>query len=177
MTDGVNATATAKNIGHKEDDFISSDAAAPIDSHKAPEKTPDSLPVPLRRALDQIPDEEARAVLSVALSRTTVGPDPETAKIAANAEMHEEECKLKAYQASLQNRELQNQRDHQYRTKRLNHSTLLTVIILSVTILGIGTGLTLSIQGNSAIGNPILAASFTMLSGLAGKLLASRDKD
>ena len=58
-----------------------------------------------------------------------------------------------------------------------HHSTLLMVTILIVTISGIGGGLVLSVSGNSAFGNPVLEASFTLLSGLAGKLLGSRDKD
>ena len=118
-------------------------------------------------------------MLSIALSRTTfgVGPDPETAKAIAQTEMHEEECRLKAFQSSLQNRELQSQRDHEFRKQKLGHQTWMTAAILCVTVIGTGTGLALSISGNSSIGNPILAASFTMLSGLAGKLLSSRDKD
>lgn len=115
----------------------------------------------------------------MAVSRTTFGfgPDPETAKILAQTEIHEEECKLKGFQASLQNREEQNKRDHEFRKKKLNHQTGLTVTILTVTIAAIGGGLVLSITGNPALGNPVLIASFTVMTTLAGKLLASRDKD
>lgn len=91
--------------------------------------------------------------------------------------MHEEECKLKAFQSSLQNREAQSGRDHDFRKKKLNHQTGLTVTVLFATIGGVGGGLFLSATGNTSLGNPVLIASFTMLTTLAGKLLASRDKD
>ena len=113
----------------------------------------------------------------MAVSRTTFGfgPDPETAKILAQTEIHEEECRLKGFQASLQNREEQNKRDHEFRKKRLNHQTALMVIVLAVTVVGIGGGLFLSSTGNTSLGNPVLAASFTVMVGLAGRLLAGRD--
>jgi hypothetical protein len=149
---------------------------------KGPEEPPRiSVPLPteLLHALEKVPDENAKAMLSMAVSRTTFGfgPDPETAKILAQTEIHEEECKLKGFQASLQNREEQNKRDHEFRKKKLNHQTGLTVTILTVTIAAIGGGLVLSITGNPALGNPVLIASFTVMTTLAGKLLASRDKD
>jgi len=152
------------------------------DPSKSLEKPPEisvPLPRPILSALEKVPDQDAKAILSVALSRTTFGfgPDPETAKTLAQTEMHEEECRLKGFQSSLQNREEQSKRDHEFRKKKLNHQTALTVTILVVTIGGIGGGLVLSATGNSSLGNPVLAASFTMLSALAGKLLASRDKD
>jgi len=137
------------------------------------------LPPTLLHALEKVPDQDAKAVLSMAVSRTTFGfgPDPETAKILAQTEIHEEECRLKGFQASLQNREEQNKRDHEFRKKKLNHQTGLTVTILTVTIAAIGGGLALSITGNPALGNPVLIASFTVMTTLAGKLLAGRDRD
>ena len=43
------------------------------------------LPQPILKALEKVPDQDAKAILSVALSRTTFGfgPDPETAKTLA----------------------------------------------------------------------------------------------
>ena len=151
-----------------------------IQSSKLPEtqraiSTP--LPAPLLHALEKVPDQDAKAILSMAVSRTTFGfgPDPETAKILAQTEMQEEECRLKGFQASLQNREEQSKRDHEFRKKRLNHQTVMTVVVLTVTVAGIGGGLYLSSTGNASLGNPVLAASFTVMVGLAGKLLAGRD--
>lgn len=45
---------------------------------------------------------------------------------------------------------------------------------LLVTVAGVGSGLALTVAGNSAIGNPVLIASFTMLSGLAAKQSARK---
>lgn len=147
-----------------------------------PDQVPDAdlaIPIPILNALDKVPDKDAKALLSLAVSKTTFGfgPDPETAKIIAQAEMHEEECRLKAFRSSLQNRELQGQRDHEFRKQKLNHQSLQTVLVLTITIAGISVGLWLSTTGAKEIGNPVLVASFTLLSGLAGKLLSSRDKD
>jgi hypothetical protein len=114
---------------------------------------------------------------AVRSTTTTFGPDPETAKVMAQTEIHEEECRLKGYQASLENREKQNQRDHEYRKKKLNHQSIMTAAVLVVSVVGIGGGLRLSVSGNSVIGNPVLVASFTLLSSLAGKLLSAKDKD
>jgi hypothetical protein len=138
-----------------------------------------ALPTEVSKVIEKLPDQEAKGLLSIFLARstTTFGPDAETAKILSEAEIHEEECRLKAYQAALQNRETQSQRDHDYRKKRLNHQTSLSAIVLLVTVGGVIAGLGLSATGNSTIGNPVLIASFTLLSSLAGKLLTGREKE
>jgi hypothetical protein len=122
---------------------------------------------------------EAKTLLSIFLARssTTFGPDPETAKIIAESEMHQEECRLKAYQSSLANKEAQAQRDHEFRKKRLNHNTAKSAVVLTVVVAGVVAGLVLSAIGNAAIGTPVLIASFTMLSGLGGKLIKSDDNE
>ncbi len=139
-----------------------------------------SIPESVQAVLEKVSDKETRQQLSILLSRTTTfgfGPDPETAKILSAAESHQEECKLKAFQSSLANKEAQSQRDHEFRKKRLNHQTCQSLIILLVIVAGVMAGLYFTITGNPSLGTPILVASFTMLSGLASRLLASRDKD
>ena len=149
---------------------------------KAPEKAV-VLPTEIENALAKVPDQEARSTLtqslSLALSRTSFGfgPDAETMKIMAETEVHEETCRLEAYKASLSNRESQNNRDHDYRKKKLNHRTCTSAIILAVVVCGIVAGLVLSARGNSTIGNPVLIASFTLLSTLAGKIIKIGDGD
>jgi hypothetical protein len=137
------------------------------------------LPPEVKQVIEKLPSQEAKTLLSILIARssTTFGPDPETAKVLSEAEIHEEECRLKAYQSMLQNREAQSQRDHDFRKKRLNHQTGMTTVILLVTVGGVVAGLTLNAYGNSGVGNPVLVGSFGMLSALAGKMLASRDKD
>jgi hypothetical protein len=173
--DSAGGAAPAKATDPKQE---SREIASP-ESKAVEAKKTTSFPAEILDALNKIPDQNAKAALSVALSRTTFGfgPDSETAKVIAQSEMHEEDCRLKAYQSSLVNREEQSKRDHEFRKKRLNHQTVLTTAILLVTIAGVGSGLALTVAGNSTIGNPVLIASFTMLSGLAGKLLSNREKD
>jgi len=98
-------------------------------------------------------------------------------KVISETEIHEENCKLQAYQASLVNRDKQAERDHDFRKRKLNHQSAMNAAVLLVTIGGVGGGLYLSATGNSAIGNPVLIASATMLSAIGGKLLSARDKD
>jgi hypothetical protein len=137
------------------------------------------LPTAIENALSKVPDKEARSTLSMAISRTSFGfgPDAETMKVMAETEVHEETCRLEAFKSSLANRDKQAERDHEFRKKKLNHQSLLTASVALVTIGGIGSGLMLSMNGNSTLGNPVLIASFTVLTTLAGKLLSSRDKD
>lgn len=113
------------------------------------------------------------ALLSVfgAVSRTTTfGPDPETAKVLAEAEKHEEDCRLQGYKLMLENRDRQNERDHVFRKKRLNHEASMQITVLVVSVGGIAVGLYQVIAGNSTVGGYVLLASFmAMLQILTGK--------
>lgn len=132
----------------------------------------------LEKALEAGGPKALQAIFTAVRSTTTTfGPDPETAKVMAQAEMHEEDCRLKGYQSSLENRDRQNQRDHEYRKKKLNHQSLMTSAILAVSVAGLVGGLALSVSGNASLGNPVLIASLTLLSSLSGKLISSKDKD
>jgi hypothetical protein len=106
----------------------------------SPVVTPQSK---IAEALSKIPDVDAKAMLSIALSKTTLGfgPDPETARIIAESEMHEEDCRLKGYTAQLQNKDLQSSRDHEFRCKRLNREFAMTISVLAASIAGAATGL------------------------------------
>jgi len=133
----------------------------------------------LQSVLSKVPEQDAKTILSLALSRTSFGygPDAETVKILADTEMHEETCRLKGFEASLANKDKQAERDHDFRKRKLRHQSLMTAGVLLVTVAGVGSGLWLSATGNAAIGNPVLVASFTVLTTMAGKLIAARDKD
>lgn len=138
------------------------------------------LPPPIENALSKIPDADARTILSLALSSRTsfgFGPDAETMKVMAETEIHEETCRLQAYQASLANRDKQAERDHDFRKRKLNHQSLMTGTFVLVTICGVGAGLYLAATGNTAVGTPVLIASATLLSTIGGRLLPGRDKE
>lgn len=129
------------------------------------------------KELEKLPPE-MKTVVSVmaAFIRSSTGPDPETAKIVAETEMHEESCKLDGYKETLKNRDLQNERDHKFRVKRLNHETAKSMILALVCIAGIITGLYLLVaKNNSSVGTPLLVASFMALVG--GKSLFPKDKE
>lgn len=109
--------------------------------------------------------------------RSTSGPDPETSKLVAQSEMHEETCKLDGYKESLKIRDKQNERDHEFRKKRLNHETFRNTIISAVCVVGICTGLyLLVVKKDEQVGSNILIASFLALLG-GGKLISQKDKE
>lgn len=119
----------------------------------------------IAEALNKIPDVDAKAILSIALSKTTLGfgPDPETAKVIAESEMHEEDCRLKGYTAQLQNKDLQSSRDHEFRCKRLNREFAMAISVLIASIAGAGIGLYLLIERHTQIGSNLLIASAAIL--------------
>lgn len=104
-----------------------------------------------------------------AFSRTTTGPDPETAKILASVEMKAEDNRLRAYEATLRNRDEQSKRDDAFRRKRLNHESALQAVVVMAALIGIGLGTWLKISGQE-MGGYIVIASFTILvSAINGK--------
>jgi len=114
--------------------------------------------------------------LFAGIVRSTTGPDPETAKVAAQSEMHEETCRLEGYKESLKTRDRQSERDHEFRKKRLNHDTARNLILYVTCLLGIGVGLYLYIaKGEKTIGSNIVTACFVAL--LGGKALLPKDKE
>ena len=143
-----------------------------------PEKEAQALvPLEVKQAIENLPPQEAKGLLSIFLARTTTtfGPDPETAKIIAQSEMHEEDCRLQAYQAALQNKETQNQRDHDFRKKKLNHQTAMALIVLvaATGLIGLGIYIQVTQTGNSLGGYLILGGGALVFHALGVKPPAS----
>jgi hypothetical protein len=147
----------------KEKALAKSGDGAP--SPQGPQVPSRIIPPQLIEALNKVPDADVKAMLSIALSRTTLGfgPDAETAKIIAESEMHEEDCRLKGYTAQLQSKDSQNKRDHEFRCKRLDREFAINVCGLAAAIAGAGTGLYLLIRGHTEIGSNLLIASAAIL--------------
>jgi hypothetical protein len=121
---------------------------------------------------------ETKTIMSLfaAIVRNYSGPDPATAKIVAESEMHEETCKLEGYKESCRVRDLQNERDHKFRVKRLNHETAKGMIVTVVCVIGILAGLYLLVERQEhTLGSDILIASFLGL--LGGRSLLPKEKD
>lgn len=122
------------------------------------------------------PETKAMVSLFAGIVRSTTGPDPETAKIAAQSEMHEETCRLDGYKEQLKTRDRQSERDHEFRKKRLNHETMRNLLLYFTCLLGIGIGLYLYIgKDEKTIGSNIVTACFVAL--LGGKALLAKDKE
>jgi hypothetical protein len=132
----------------------------------------DDLPVEIQKL-----PPEMRTMVSVMAGffRSTSGPDADTAKILAQTEMHEESCKLDAFKHQLLTRDQQNQRDHIFRVKKMNHETAKSVIVMVVCLGGIICGLYLIVaKKDSTVGTPLLVASFMAM--LGGKSILGKDK-
>jgi hypothetical protein len=129
------------------------------------------------QAIEKLP-KETRELFTIfaAFFRSTTGPDPETAKAISQTEMHQETCRLDAYKESLRTRDKQDERNHDFRKKKLNHETFKSVVVAAVAVAAIIVGLYLLVAKNDEkIGTPILVAGFMTL--LTGKSILSKDKD
>jgi hypothetical protein len=137
--------------------------------------TPISLPPQLQNLNGDAKAELFSMIASISL-RNMTGPDPETARVAAQSEMHEETCRLEGYKKSLESKDNQNERDHEFRKKKLNHQTGLSLLFYSVCVAGIAVGLFLFVQEHErSVGSNIVTACFVAL--LGGKALFSKEKE
>jgi|SRR5579872_1615543 len=102
------------------------------------------------------------------MSRTTIGPDPETAKILSQVEMHAETLKFDAYRKSLETRDKQSERDHDFRLQKLKHDNFNLKIILLAALFGCIGGVALLLTGHQVIGSNILLASAITVFNLVG---------
>jgi hypothetical protein len=130
--------------------------------------------------LEKLPAEIKSSMFSLMMGlfvRSTTGPDPESARVAAQAEMHEETCRLEGYKESLKTRDRQSERDHEFRKKSLNHGTALGLLIAITCIAGIACGLyLLVVKREQTLGTSLLVASFmALLNG--GKSILKKDDD
>ena len=87
----------------------------------------------------------------------------------AQTEMHHESCRLEGYRENLKHQDLEGQRKHQYRLKKLNHETFLLTSVLLGALGGAAVGLYLTVTGKP-VGSDILIASIaTVVYVISGK--------
>lgn len=117
----------------------------------------------IKTLLGPLEEPRVRNLLSI-ISRTTNGPDPETAKILVEATKHEETCRLEAYKASLDLRDTQNDREHQFRKLRLNREFAITagVMLFAIVFSGIGVFL-LTTSQNTTLGSNLLIGGLALI--------------
>jgi hypothetical protein len=132
---------------------------------KQPTAVVSNLPPSIESALEKVPDKEARSMLSMAVSRTSFGfgPDAETMKVMAETEVHEETCRLDAYKAALANRDKQAERDHDFRKRKLNHQTALTVLVLVAGGLLIAFGIYIYTSNQNQLGGYLIVGGAAIL--------------
>lgn len=135
--------------------------------------TPETLPPEAEKVLKNLVDTGgSKALLSVfgAFSRTSFGPDPEAAKILAEVEIKAEDNRLRAYEATLKNRDEQSKRDDNFRRKKLNHDSAMQAFLIVVCVVGLAIGGWLRSDHQQELGGYIMLASFTLLAtSLGGK--------
>lgn len=120
-------------------------------------------------ALQKLEKPEVLSLAAFFSSKMTLGPDPESAKLMAQTEMHHESCRLEGYRENLKHQDLEGQRKHQYRLKKLNHETFLLTSVLLGALGGAAVGLYLTVTGKP-VGSDILIASIaTVVYVISGK--------
>jgi len=110
-------------------------------------------------------------------TRTSFGPDPETARIIAETDRHAEEKKLEGYKATLEHRDHENERKHLRQIKRIGNESIRAWVVLVSSIVGAAVGIFLSVTGKSNLGIPLLLFAGILIKDLAGKPGTSGDSD
>ncbi len=116
------------------------------------------VPEQLQEALKQLPDPARKQVKSLIFGQSTTrfGPDPETTKILARVEQHQESCKLEAYKAVLANQEQESVRDHDFRKTKLNREFWMSLVVVLGAVLLCGVGVYLTATGQTTLGSNLL---------------------
>jgi phosphotransferase system glucose/maltose/N-acetylglucosamine-specific IIC component len=138
--------------------------------------TPLALPPELEKLSPEIKSSMFSMMMGLII-RNTTGPDPETSKVVAQSEMHEETCRLEGYKEQLKNKDKQGERDHEFRKKQLNHDSMRNMAFYGICLVGICVGLYLLVaKSERTLGSNIVTACFVAL--LGGKsILGNKDKD
>jgi len=132
----------------------------------------------LEKRLEQLPAQELVGQFFAAISRTSIGPDPETARIMGQTEMHAESAKLEAYKKNLENRDKQSDRDHDYRCRKLQEDSRNLKIVLGAALVGCVGGVTLLVVGHPVVGsNLLLGSAATIYSIVGGRTPFTKDKE
>ncbi|MGD0829435.1 MAG: hypothetical protein ABR907_00735 [Terracidiphilus sp.] len=143
----------------KEGELLSGIDAVASTEKKSPSQTPE-LATP---AFEQ--------QISTFMAQFRSGPDPAVATILAETERHSEDNNLAGYRATLEQRDRDSQRNHEFRLEQLKHSAHEKKVVLYCSVAALVIGGTLSVTGNSQFGNPIMTAALTLLITLiSGKL-------
>ncbi len=108
--------------------------------------------VTAEKALAKLDKPEVLSLAAFISSKMTLGPDPESAKIMAETEIHHETCRLDGYKENLKNQDAEGKRRHEFRMKRLGNEFVLTMGVMALCIAGSATGIYLIAKGNSSVG-------------------------
>ncbi|SRR6266852_1850310 len=120
-------------------------------------------------ALQKLEKPEVLSLAAFFSSKMTLGPDPESAKLMAQTEMHHESCRLEGYKENLKHQDLEGGRKHEYRKKKLNHETFLLTSVLLGALAGAGVGLYLTIVDKPVGSNILIASIATIVYVISGK--------
>jgi len=130
----------------------------------------------LPKDMSALPPQAVRMLLELTEMRTSLGPDPETAKILAETERHAEEKRLEGYKATLDHRDHENERKHVRQLKKIGNESKRAWVVLIASIVAAAGGVFLSLTGKSGLGIPLLVFAGIMIKDLAGKPASSVDE-
>ena len=145
----------------------STNGPVPTEEAKAAQVLPPEAEQALEKVIEAGGPKALMAVVAAFSRTSSFGPDPATAKVLADVEMHAEDSRLKGYEATLKNRDEQNKRDDSFRRKRLNHETAIQIVVLVAALIGVIVGIYLYLNGKDLAGY-VLLASFILLSNAVG---------
>ena len=140
----------------------STEEASPESSHP-PAEVVDSA--------DKLPKQVLEQVTAFSAAFQRIGPDPETAKILAEAESEDQKTRLEGFKAQLENQDKDAERDHQYRMDQARRSHNLKLVVLVIAVLGVAVGLYLYLTGLTGVGGNVALVSVVIaLTLLGGRL-------
>jgi hypothetical protein len=116
-----------------------------------------------------LPPQAVRILMQMIETRTSFGPDPETARIIAETDRHVEEKKLEGYKATLEHRDKENERKHLRLLKKISNENVRASVVLVASIIAAISGVFLSVDGKSSLGIPLLLFAGILIKDLAGK--------
>lgn len=165
--DGQNSRAPERNAAQKgrsmneETPIVKEDAkslsALPSDAAKM------ASPAAAAQGIQNVPGVVPPIPQIQTAFQFQAGPDQDTLRLMSENERHEQDNKLRGYELSLDQKDKQSQRDHEYRMAQLRHSAVERYVVLGLSSIALVAGAAVSIKGNPAIGNPIMSAALTVL--------------
>jgi len=119
--------------------------------------------------ISTLPPQAVRMLMELTEMRASFGPDPETAKVFAETERFSEARKLEGFIATLNHKNLENERKHERAKMRLNHENKRAWAVLLSSVIAAAFAIYFSMTGHADLGIPMLVFAGILIKDLSGK--------